>query len=123
MGNPCLRCGACCAHYRVSFYWTEADAFLGGVPAAMTSPLNHHRVVMNGTHCAPVRCVALDGVVGEQVACSIYAQRPSPCRELEPWCELGGTSPHCTVARAAHGLPPLEPPDHRPDWGGTPLSA
>ncbi|MEG6657786.1 YkgJ family cysteine cluster protein, partial [Pseudomonas aeruginosa] len=21
--NPCLTCGACCAHFRVSFYWGE----------------------------------------------------------------------------------------------------
>ncbi|HBP8873638.1 TPA: YkgJ family cysteine cluster protein, partial [Escherichia coli] len=23
--NPCMRCGACCAFFRVSFYWAEAD--------------------------------------------------------------------------------------------------
>ena len=23
--NPCVTCGACCAHFRVSFYWAEAD--------------------------------------------------------------------------------------------------
>ncbi|MDX1269447.1 MAG: YkgJ family cysteine cluster protein, partial [Oceanisphaera sp.] len=22
-GNPCLTCGACCAFFRVSFYWGE----------------------------------------------------------------------------------------------------
>ena len=23
--NPCIECGACCAYYRASFYWAEAD--------------------------------------------------------------------------------------------------
>ncbi|WP_142908916.1 CxxCxxCC domain-containing protein, partial [Klebsiella pneumoniae] len=23
--NPCMTCGACCAFFRVSFYWAEAD--------------------------------------------------------------------------------------------------
>ena len=23
--HPCLTCGACCAHFRVSFHWSEAD--------------------------------------------------------------------------------------------------
>ncbi|OZZ73507.1 zinc/iron-chelating domain-containing protein, partial [Klebsiella pneumoniae] len=22
--NPCMTCGACCAYFRVSFYWAEA---------------------------------------------------------------------------------------------------
>ncbi|MBB8903342.1 YkgJ family cysteine cluster protein, partial [Escherichia coli] len=22
--NPCITCGACCAFFRVSFYWAEA---------------------------------------------------------------------------------------------------
>ncbi|HDH0840599.1 TPA: YkgJ family cysteine cluster protein, partial [Klebsiella pneumoniae] len=21
--NPCMTCGACCAYFRVSFYWAE----------------------------------------------------------------------------------------------------
>ena len=36
MSHPCLRCGACCAWFRVAFHWTEADTVLGGaVPAAL----------------------------------------------------------------------------------------
>lgn len=110
MGNPCLRCGACCAYFRVSFYWSEADPFLGGsVPLDLTEPLNPHRSAMRGTLHAPVRCVALDGTVGEQVGCTIYPMRSSPCRELEPWEADGQPSEKCTKARAAHGMPPLEP--------------
>lgn len=110
MGNPCLRCGACCAHYRVSFYWSEAESFLGGgVPPELIVPLNHYRSAMRGTLHAPVRCVALEGTVGEGVRCAIYGKRPSTCRELEPWDEDGQPDEKCAKARAAHHLPPLEP--------------
>lgn len=115
MANPCLDCGACCAFFRVSFYWAEAERFLGGtVPAELTSRLNSHLAVMRGTEARPVRCVALQGRIGESVACSIYEHRPSPCRELMPAWVRGEPSPQCDKARAAHGLPPLEPPQ-RPD--------
>ena len=37
--NPCESCGACCAQFRVSFYWSESDAHPGGrVPASLTVP-------------------------------------------------------------------------------------
>lgn len=110
MGNPCLRCGACCAYYRVSFYWSEAEPSLAGtVPAELAEPLNPYRLAMRGTLCPPLRCIALDGQVGEAVCCRIYEQRPSPCRELEPWQEDGQADEKCTRARAAHKMPPLPP--------------
>lgn len=37
--HPCLRCGACCASFRVAFHWSETDAHPGGItPAALTEP-------------------------------------------------------------------------------------
>lgn len=110
MANPCLRCGACCAHYRVSFYWSEADPRAGGaVPAELTEPITPHRSAMRGTLTAPVRCTGLDGEVGGAVRCTIYDRRPSPCREVEPWDENGEPDEKCSKARAAHSLPPLGP--------------
>lgn len=115
MDNPCLRCGACCAYFRVSFYWSEADPFLGGtVPQELTTPLNPYRSAMQGTLHAPMRCIALDGDIAARVCCSIYEKRPSPCRELEPWDEDGQPNERCNKARAAHGLPPLEPHKGKP---------
>lgn len=108
MSNPCQQCGACCAFFRVSFYWSEAEASLGGcVPPELTEALNPQRVAMRGTLFQPTRCVALEGTVGKAVACTIYPRRPSPCRELEPWDDSGQPDGKCTRARAAHGLPPL----------------
>ena len=99
-GFDCQHCGACCAQFRVSFYWAEADDAPGGiVPAALTLPVGDgvHRC-MAGTAVRPVRCVALEGVVGEQVGCTIYAQRSSTCRSVMPG------DAQCLKARAAHGL-------------------
>ncbi|MFN3544480.1 MAG: YkgJ family cysteine cluster protein [Thiobacillus sp.] len=108
MSNPCQQCGACCATFRVSFYWSEAEPALGGgVPPELTKAVSPQRVAMRGTICRPVRCVALEGTVGQAVACRIYAHRPSPCRALEPWDAAGQPDAQCTRARSAHGLAPL----------------
>jgi hypothetical protein len=120
MRNPCLDCGACCAHYRVSFHWSEAERFLGGVtPADRTTKISPHRIAMLGTASTPPRCSALEGCIGKAVSCSIYAQRPSPCREFEASWVNGLHSERCDQARSAHGLPPLEPPARKPQRGGS----
>ena len=111
MWNPCLTCGACCAHFRVSFHWSEADPDAGGVtPGDLTAKLTPHHAVMLGTERQPPRCVALDGQIGAAVTCAIHALRPSPCREFQASWVDGVHSERCDRARAAHGLPPLEKP-------------
>lgn len=121
MIHPCLTCGACCAHFRVAFHWSEADAATGGAtPPELTEPLDAHRVVMRGTYGGgPMRCVALRGEVGTAAFCSIYAQRPSPCRDLQASWEHGRREPQCDRARQAHGLRPLAPAD----WAPRPAAA
>jgi len=51
------------------------------------------------------------GQVGGAVGCSIYAQRPSPCRELQAAWEHGEPSEQCDRARQAYGLALLTPGD------------
>lgn len=98
----CQRCGACCAAYRVSFYWGELDEAPGGrVPAALAEKVNEQMACMRGTESAPVRCVALSGKVGEAVKCNIYEWRPSPCHDLLPG------SDNCNRARLRWGLPEI----------------
>ena len=95
----CQRCGACCAVFRVSFYWAEADDAPGGtVPVALTRQVSPQLRCMSGTDTKPVRCVALQGDVGRSVACGIYAQRSSTCRSVQPG------DAQCLKARAAQGL-------------------
>ncbi|MBN1829933.1 MAG: YkgJ family cysteine cluster protein [Deltaproteobacteria bacterium] len=108
--NPCLSCGACCAHYRCSFYWGETDEVRpGGVPVHMTEPIGPFRAAMRGMSGSQPRCIALAGVVGVSAFCSIYEQRPSVCQNFEPSWKMGTANPLCDKARAVWGLPPLTP--------------
>lgn len=106
--SPCLNCGACCATFRVSFYWGESDAVTGGlVPQRLTEQVTPHISCMQGTNQRSPRCVALMGEIGEGVRCTIYENRSSTCREFPFHGESGLDSPDCQKARALHGLPPL----------------
>ncbi len=125
--HPCQKCGACCAKWRVVFYWREAEPPLPGWSPADQSPSEERPPVprrftedcgqwircMKGTDSKhQLRCEALTGRIGDQVACSIYDRRPSPCRAFEASFEGGRHQPRCDEARAAHGLSPLR----RQDW-------
>ena len=98
--NTCVQCGACCSTYRVSFYWAEAQEL--GLPDASVQKLTPHLACMAGTNSPQPRCHALSGEVGSLVTCSLYEQRPSACRELQPGEDK------CNRARARHGLPALD---------------
>lgn len=105
----CGRCGACCAAFRVDFHVSELVNEQGsGVPLAMVIPVTGSIMRMRGTDEASPRCVALKGKIGESVCCSIYSDRPSPCRDFAPYAALGMGEPACDRARIRHGLPPLE---------------
>ncbi|MDI4635588.1 YkgJ family cysteine cluster protein [Pelomonas sp. V22] len=95
--NPCLNCGACCANFRVSFYWAEGE----GLPDELVERLTPIMACMRGSNSRAPRCAALQGEVGDAVGCTVYAHRPSPCREV-----LAGDA-KCRQARAAYGLLPL----------------
>lgn len=109
--SPCLSCGACCATFRVSFYWGELQEAGGVVPDVLTEQINSHRACMKGTNQKEPRCVALLGSVGEQVRCTIYENRPSPCREFSCNGEVEAYNEGCDKARARFGLPVLTPPE------------
>ena len=97
--DECLRCGACCASFRVSFYWAEAWA--RGLPDLLVEKVNPQLACMAGTNRLDPRCLALHGVVGEQVRCAAYDLRPEPCREVLPG------DGKCREARQRHGLAPI----------------
>lgn len=107
--NPCTTCGACCAHYRVAFHWLELEAApVAALPQAMLVQLDGHRVALRGTEGGrSPRCCALEGEIGRDVYCRVYAQRPSPCREVQPDGLDGRPNEQCRKARAHFGLPPL----------------
>jgi uncharacterized protein len=95
----CTRCGACCAAFRVSFYWAEAAT--RGLPEELTEQVGPMHACMAGTNRAAPHCAALAGTVGGEVCCTAYEARPSPCREVEPGDDK------CRRARERHGLPAL----------------
>ncbi|MBN1516094.1 YkgJ family cysteine cluster protein [Candidatus Sumerlaeota bacterium] len=112
--NPCLLCGACCAYYRASFYWAEADdATPGGVPVNLTQQLTPMRRAMIGTLGSKPRCIALQGEIGVSVHCSIYPQRASVCRAFDASWIKDVPNERCDKARLTHGLLPLRPEDWR----------
>lgn len=95
----CQSCGACCAYFRVSFYWSETDAHPeGAVPQSMTKAISLHQVAMLGTTQKPERCVALAGELGQAVRCTIYEKRSSTCQAFAMGTEA------CLQARKSHGL-------------------
>ncbi|NVJ59558.1 MAG: YkgJ family cysteine cluster protein [Gammaproteobacteria bacterium] len=95
----CQSCGACCSHYRVSFYNGECDFNPQGyVPTELVETVNPFLVCMKGIKSIAPRCVALDGTIGSYVACTIYDKRSSACRNFEAGTE------ECLKARRAHGL-------------------
>ena len=103
--NPCISCGLCCCNFRVSFYHGEIeDMPFGWVPAEMVEKLNDSRACMKGTSQKNPRCIALSGTLGEQVACTIYEQRPTTCREFEVWEENGEVNERCQSLRMENGL-------------------
>ncbi|HIJ79484.1 MAG: YkgJ family cysteine cluster protein [Desulfobulbaceae bacterium] len=113
--NPCLTCGACCAFFRVSFYWAEAGEDGTGVPVALTGRLSTHRAFMLGTNASNPRCVALKGEIGQEVHCAIHPQRASVCRDFAASWQDGQHQAGCDQARAKYGLLPLEPHHWQPN--------
>ena len=98
--SVCTRCGACCASFRVSFYFAEAKAH--ELPDAYIERINERFSCMAGTNAPSPRCTALTGTVGESVKCAVYGARTSTCRDLQPG------DAQCLKARAKHGLPPRQ---------------
>lgn len=110
--HPCISCGACCAYFRVSFYWREAEAtdHQPTVPSAHIAQDDGVSAMrtMKGTDSKHhPRCSALEGRVGSQVRCRIYEARPTACRAFEASFESGRSNPRCDEARIAAGLKPL----------------
>ena len=85
----------------MSFYWAESQSL--ALAPDLTEQLNPWLACMAGTNQPVPRCRALSGMIGLEVSCTVYAQRPSPCHELQPGED------RCQRARARHGLAPLPP--------------
>jgi len=112
--HPCLSCGACCASFRVAFYWREAEADgIWKVPVQLTVDLDSTYRCMKGTEVKHQnKCIALSGRIGKDGHCTIYENRPTPCRNFTASYENGRHNPRCDEARKGHGLRPLQREDY-----------
>lgn len=112
--HPCQSCGACCSIYRVAF---DQDETISGnrVPRDLAFRVDSKTLAMKTTRPGSQRCVALAGHIGKNVSCSIYQNRPSPCRNFTASFEDGLHHPRCDEARLARGLPALTPEDWQPE--------
>jgi len=113
--HPCQTCGACCAHFRVTFSKEELEP-LGATPRSVVVNPDQNQVTLKGTEVRhSIGCKQLHGKVGQLVACGIYEQRPSPCRVFEASYESGHKNIRCDEARAKHGLRALTKQDWKDD--------
>ena len=103
----CQRCGACCCNPLDN----QAIGYLDYVEIRKRDNILHkprllervarqneqgqwHIKLTDGSQ----RCVALEGRLGARVRCTIYADRPGPCRQVQAGTEA------CRKARAERGL-------------------
>ena len=106
--SVCCRCGACCATYRITLPRADLANRPGGwVPVELTECYTPTTACMRDNPDTPGRCIALEGMIGENVRCTIYAQRPAACRDFAPLSALGMGDESCDEARRRHGLTPL----------------
>jgi Fe-S-cluster containining protein len=103
----CRGCGACCATFRITLPCCELDTQGGQVPAWLTEPYTPTTACMREHPDFPDRCIALEGVVGQAVSCSIHDRRPAACRDFAPLSALGVGDDACDEARRRQGLLPL----------------
>ena len=89
----CRDCAACCRHAYDSVTVGRRDAIVRRHPALVLDRGSYLELRREGDHCA-----ALAGSPGGPFACTIYDDRPRPCRDFE----LGGR--HCLTARKRVGL-------------------
>lgn len=107
MKYDCQACGACCCNSDQN----KAERFVDYVEVLKRDALRKEArllrklTVVNGRgerHLAlrgrEQRCVALEGKLGDRVACAIYSLRPSACRKVE------AGSKECRERRAERGI-------------------
>jgi uncharacterized protein len=98
----CQQCGACCRGLDVLLTDGEADAFEARPDRVRLTVLYQPRAGLSARFMKrdpqTDTCVALRGSFGD-CACSIYADRPFLCRDLQPG------DAHCVEARQRAGFP------------------
>lgn len=98
--------------FEVAFRTEELRENSFHVPPEFTVKISNEMMALKHENAGKPRCRALSGKVGCNVGCSIYTNRPSPCRNFAASYENGEHRPRCDAARARIGLAPLSPADY-----------
>ena len=109
--NPCDACGACCREAFDSVPVGEADEHIATRhPDLIRVHDDGWRDLQRIPTATGSRCVCLrgSGAADAPFRCTIYAERPTNCRDLEVGSE------NCALARERVGLPPLTSTGHAP---------
>ncbi len=102
--NHCVSCGYCCTLYCVSFNKKEITSGYK-TPIELTEIIDSNTSCMKGTkQTENRRCTSLIGELGKEVGCSIYGNRPSPCREFAMSGENDEVNERCESIRKQFGL-------------------
>lgn len=89
----CQSCGACCAYSRDwPRFSLETDEEIARIPTQFVNDAVGCMLSIDN------RCTALEGKLGERVACRVYDVRPIVCRDCMPGDE------ECLIARRHFGM-------------------
>lgn len=106
IGFMLFLCGACCAYFRVSFYWAEAKKGGGTVPDAMTEQVTPFISCMSGTNSKSPRCSACRAKSVTLFPVQFIVTAHPPAMNLNGQ-EMPGFIIRTVIAPARYGLPPL----------------
>jgi hypothetical protein len=93
----CRTCGACCREAYHSVTVSVRDPVVWQEPALIERHGHRFEIRREGARCAALRVEVAEGA-GRRYGCTIYENRPRPCREFA----AGGR--HCLDARRRVGL-------------------
>jgi hypothetical protein len=93
----CQACGACCREAYHSVTVSMRDPVVWQEPALIERHGHRFEIRREGPRCAAL-AVAAEGAPGPRYACTIYDNRPRPCREF------AANGRHCLEARRRVGL-------------------
>jgi Fe-S-cluster containining protein len=102
----CQACGACCVNLPSNVAegfvsWVEIgddDVILRRTDLVRKLVVRDRDGVPHLRLAPDGRCAALRGALGRRVRCDVYAERPGPCRRVQPGDRL------CERYRREHGL-------------------
>lgn len=94
----CQECGACCSYFKVNFKLSENPQVKKlGENIFLIRNKDNASMIGADTYSRG-RCGQLRGVIGKNVSCGIYEDRPNVCRQYQRIMPSGYINPRCIRA-------------------------